>query len=335
MRGIIGIFVFFLSVSASAQVRNWTAVSVPGARCGNGDQYKFFISQGTAKKVSIAFQGGGACWNYDTCFGLIKYTDLKGQNEVEDTGGFFSLSPQKSVAYDTTMIFMPYCTGDVFAGRHTASYGKKTVLHMGAENTELVFQYLKKNYGQVFDQATDLIVYGYSAGALGALTHALDIEHYFGQIPKKALLLDGPGLHFGETFWHKFTRDLIEDYSRSLSKAGLSFNYNKGLIAEVVPALCGKLPDWRVGVMQGTRDKVMSLVFGEISMEDHEALVLGSNGVYALTEDDSDNCSTWIPATSTHTFLNGNKSGLPLVKQVSVQQYAKEIVYGNKMPSYR
>lgn len=48
---------------------NWERVELPGTQCGNGSQYKFFIHRTASPNLLFFFEGGGACWDYDTCSG--------------------------------------------------------------------------------------------------------------------------------------------------------------------------------------------------------------------------------------------------------------------------
>src|SRR6476620_4065517 len=48
---------------------DWQKVELPGTTCGNGSQYKFFTHRTDSRNVLFLFEGGGACWDYDTCSG--------------------------------------------------------------------------------------------------------------------------------------------------------------------------------------------------------------------------------------------------------------------------
>jgi hypothetical protein len=47
----------------------WERVELPGTYCGNGSQYKFFMRRTSSPNLLFFFEGGGACWDYDTCSG--------------------------------------------------------------------------------------------------------------------------------------------------------------------------------------------------------------------------------------------------------------------------
>jgi hypothetical protein len=46
---------------------NWQRVALPGSICGNGSQYKFwYYDSPSSTNMVVMFEGGGACWDYDT-----------------------------------------------------------------------------------------------------------------------------------------------------------------------------------------------------------------------------------------------------------------------------
>ena len=60
--------------AAQAGYFQWEAVELPaasGASCGNGSPYRFFVNRTPfTSKTVVMFEGGGACWDHATCFGL-------------------------------------------------------------------------------------------------------------------------------------------------------------------------------------------------------------------------------------------------------------------------
>jgi hypothetical protein len=177
--------------------------------------------------------------------------------------------------------------------------------------------------------AEQFVMMGYSAGALGALFHVFDVEPYVRRVPDKVLIADAPGLHFGPKFWDKFTPELFADFSAAIARVGMKVEKGDGNLAGLVPRVCRQLPDWRVGILQGARDLVMSGVFGDISPDEHERLVYGPSGVFDLTRDPSDNCSAWVPRSEMHTFLVTDESAaIRASTGESAVDYIRNLVFG-------
>jgi hypothetical protein len=336
MKTGIALVILFTSVVSFAQERSWKSFEVPDAYCGAGDPYRIFVSQGDPQKVAFAFQGGGACWGADSCYGWIQTADMNGYKTVSESGGIFSANATVSPISDYTMVYFPYCTGDVFAGRHTAVYENQIANHTGADNVEKSFNYLLSEMPTMFQKLENLAVYGYSAGAIGAIVHIRNIDRLFGYgVPNKAAVFDAPGLHWGDTFWLKFTDELNSDYEMALTAAGLRWNKHSGLIAEIIPATCHALGDWNIGVLQSTRDRIMSLVFGDTTPVDHEARVLGVGGIQDLTKDPTDNCMAYSPPTTNHTMLRKDKGNLPSIGGIFPMQFAGSVFSQQKVANLK
>lgn len=126
----------------------WDFTPIEGASCGNGSPLPVMVnrapgSDGT-EPVLLYLQGGGACWDANTCFVIRSAT------HVEDTLDEATLSAETpSFRRDdggpwagATWVYVPYCTGDLHAGRRVASYdtltGPREVHHVGADNIERI-----------------------------------------------------------------------------------------------------------------------------------------------------------------------------------------------------
>ena len=333
---IASVALCLLAVPAHAQ-RHWDAIDIPGARCGDGSQYQILLSPGDSRKIAIELMGGGACWSLATCYGPNRLAWLHRIPMVLEQDGFVSDKPARSPAADHTLIYFPYCTGDAHLGDHIATYGPGIkVHHWGKRNFEFALRYLQTT-GQVnFTAATNVILYGQSAGGIGTLFHVFTLNPYLRQALHKTLLSDSPGLHFGDGLWKKFSPEFLKDFAAGLGRAGFKLDPDRGNIAGLVPAVCKLFPDWNVGVLQGSRDVVMSRVFGELTPEEHESLVYGPAGIFNITLDPSDNCAAWVPSTAMHTFLElGTGSDMKTSDGKSAMDFAFDTVTGADRHNHR
>ena len=170
------------------------AAGVQSCRLGNKD-FSFFFKPGKEKKkLVVFFDGGGSCWDSNTCVTgqqtpLSAYVpELKGIS----TQGLFDQSNQKNPYRDWNIAVLPYCTGDIhwgskdqaytdFTGRITGTQGGTvTIHHRGFDNFLYVREWLmnhfaekeeKKEKGEDDNEAENinkLLVTGSSAGAYGA-----------------------------------------------------------------------------------------------------------------------------------------------------------------------
>ncbi|MFY0537746.1 pectin acetylesterase-family hydrolase [Nannocystis pusilla] len=162
--------------------------------CRDGSTTGIGVRYGAGDNLVIYFEGGGACFNSDTCalnelwknFGEFKFDAWAlgiGQ------GGIFDDDPQNPVR-DWSFIYVPYCTGDVHAGDRE-NVGIDGVLgaqqFVGYRN---VAAYLERIV-PTFEDAGHVLVTGSSAGGFGA---ALNYDRIAGAFPGSAVtLLDDSG----------------------------------------------------------------------------------------------------------------------------------------------
>lgn len=190
--------------------------------CREGNkQFSFHFKPGKEKeKLVVYFDGGGACWDSNTCITgqqtrLAAYVpEIKGNLNTE--GLFDQLNPQNPYR-DWSVAVIPYCTGDIHWGSKDQSYtdftgavtgkpgGKVTIHHRGFDNFLFVRDWLMKRYAQEEsdkkqaekkdddddeDGVKKLLVTGSSAGAYGAVFAYPHLKQAFPQA-KGYLLADG------------------------------------------------------------------------------------------------------------------------------------------------
>jgi len=172
---------------------NWQRVALPGTICGNGSQYKFwYYDSPTSNNMVVMFEGGGACWDYDTCSGRAGVLGASNPNGLPDNyiDGMAAryVSPivngadpglpfraKRNIATNGwDMVYMPYCTGDVHTGNSVATYVDQTGAnppivwhHAGHYNTIAAANFLRSRFPSV----GKLLVTGFSAGGVGTATN--------------------------------------------------------------------------------------------------------------------------------------------------------------------
>ena len=140
-----------------------------GTGCAHDSAFAFKVRPGLPDKVLIFLNGGGACWRALECDprGKPTYTmTIDSANDVSARTGIFDFGNEKNPVRDYTMVYVPYCTGDVHLGTRQTGYESGThsfaVRHGGAANTEAVLDWVYRN---VRNPAT-VFVAGASAGAI-------------------------------------------------------------------------------------------------------------------------------------------------------------------------
>ncbi len=283
----------------------WEKVTIPEAKCGRGADYTIFIRKHSPSKLLVEFMGGGACWNKQSCVTL----PITWVYPMVELSSFSVLTSETNTANpfpEHTNVYLPYCTGDVFTGDRVSVYDGMTIYHYGYRNVLLTLKYLKEKNIIAFDQVNDLVVWGASAGAIGALTHAKNVADYVPADAKKTLISDSPGLHFGPTFWNKFDADAKRDFKMAFNGIQLDVDFNDGFVARKIGPVLDYYREWNIGFLYSLRDRIMSWFFGEISKKDHEALLLGPEGLPAIAKT-KPNVHVWLNDSDIHRFLLTSK----------------------------
>lgn len=178
---------------------NWQKVDVPastGAMCGNGSPYKFFVYRVPDTSNTIFYlEGGGACWDYESCSGQTGIRGARNPNGIPDDYvqninlldfqnssnlGTAAASPliYTHHPYDQyktgewNIVYVPYCTGDIYVGDKTEIYEDPTgqnpdlvFHHNGLRNVQAVTSWVKNN----LQKPKQMVTAGCSAGSIGAL----------------------------------------------------------------------------------------------------------------------------------------------------------------------
>jgi hypothetical protein len=154
---------------------------------GTDPTYKFFVRKGTVNKVVIFFNGGGACWDSVNCLQYLTYNPMvfefvsSGQlyvyKQADPTSptplinhGIFDFTQNDNPFKDWYVVYLPYCTGDLFWGAADHQYPTSpsttwTIKHRGFVNFQAVLKWVKNN----FRLPEEIFVAGSSAGGYGAI----------------------------------------------------------------------------------------------------------------------------------------------------------------------
>lgn len=172
------------TTAAAAATFDWQEIYPGGAAiCSDGSPYKFLTRKGSADKLLVYLQGGGACWFRQNCDPAMQPS--YNINVADFTGyqtGIFNLENPANPFADYTVVFAPYCSGDVHIGASDTVYPAVTpeqqpltVRHQGRANMQTVLDWTFANVRQ----PQRIFVTGSSAGAIPSPFYAsLIADHY-------------------------------------------------------------------------------------------------------------------------------------------------------------
>mgnify|MGYP002149681105 CR=1 FL=1 len=171
----------------------WERIEIPGTVCSDGSQYKFWIYDSpTSNNMTVGLEGGGACWDYESCSGELGKLGAANPNGIPNDyisqqqatyvspiingndPGLPGRSKTNLVTNGWDAVYLPYCTGDVHMGNKVATYVDPSGInpplnfhHAGYNNTAAVFDYLNTRFPTI----GKFLITGYSAGGVGAIAH--------------------------------------------------------------------------------------------------------------------------------------------------------------------
>jgi hypothetical protein len=153
--------------------RTWTKV-VPGddCECADGSEFAFWERRANPTKVVFFLDGGGACFDAETCAftglgaGGEEYYDwsIFGEDPARE-GGIFDFARADNPFLDYSFVYVPACTGDAHLGDVTREYSPDlTVEHKGFVNGTAALDYVAENY----PDAAQVVVVGKTVGSIAA-----------------------------------------------------------------------------------------------------------------------------------------------------------------------
>jgi hypothetical protein len=265
-------------------------------------------------------QGGGACWNEQTCFlqpsasnVSTGYQSAQFQADASRNAYMFNRGAATNPFRNMSFIFVPYCTGDVHAGNAVQTYGSRQVHHKGAAIVEAWLPRL----AATFQSARRVFLAGSSAGAFGA---QLNYERVAATFP-------GAELH------------VLADSGQMVTPAGSlqsTWFTNWGV---TVPAACtncttdfarfpaylaATYPASRFGLLAWDRDTVLRTFFG-YPADTYETLTFQ---LLTSSYDGRANAKYFLKQGTQHTFLGGLGT-LTSTTGVKLEDWVTRWVEGN------
>lgn len=301
-------------------------------QCGDGTPFSFYFSRPMRKfdneeKILIEFQGGGACWNANTCDrmserltfptmydSLLGYSCSEANFVVNEFDGFPismlcgkhpSETGDKVDLREYNTVVIPYCTQDVHLGDSIMDYdgdGENSVRHKGASNVISSLSWVFSN----FRNPSHIILTGCSAGGT-VLPVAYDLigAHYYhgfrgGPRPLQISVLVDSAVYLTPQYFLENSFDNWKPWN-ILKKVG--FNYNKYKLNENFSSLL-----WEHILKRGSRyDRWGFLTHTEDPISTYYFEAMGGYEDDDYGNDDGDQWWTLL-STSLQTLKNAHKN---------------------------
>jgi hypothetical protein len=297
----------------------WNFYQISGAECRDGSPTGFYVHYGTAPKLFIYLEGGGACSSATFCShnpaNMNQSFPGGAPTQGQTIGGSiaaFSTTPQQpyvptpasglTAAYspgifdftnaanplkDWSGVYVPYCTGDVHFGTADnvtiPSDGVLPALTGQHFVGHLNLQRFIARIVPTFPSVTQVLLAGASAGGFGAGLNYGMVQDSFGEIPVTVLDDSGP------PFRVAYLPACVQEQWRELwgfnaalpSDCAECFRSDGSGLTDLVLYWNHKYANARVGLVSTIEDEVMRLFFasGDDSCASNNATLLDTEQV--------------------------------------------------------
>jgi len=163
----------------------WEYFEIPGTVCMDGSPAGFAVNANPdSPDVMLYLEGGGACFS-DSCDFMAFSIPF-----IPPIDGIFSRTNDNNPVKDWTMVYVPYCTGDIHAGDAEAELGGQLRQFRGYSNITKYLQQLVPSY-----PADRVLLTGISAGGFGAALNTTQVAEAYGDGVELTVIDDsGPPL---------------------------------------------------------------------------------------------------------------------------------------------
>lgn len=313
----------------------WQKVETPPqCMCSDGSPYHFWIRRADPQRVVFFLEGGGACFSAATC-GPASPTFTR--NLVDRAGadapggaGIFDLDDDRNPFADWSMVFVPYCTGDLHLGDATQDYGDGIVVrHNGAINANTALTAT----AAAFPDAREVVVAGSSAGSASAPVYA-------GLVPDLlpaadvTLLADGSAGYPDDEgitaavglLWGAF--DDLPDWPEQTEPAPGGWTLPRMLVQ------AGRhVPDMRAATINYAYDDVQARFLALIGRPGDLLDAITTNN--ELVESEGIDLDTWIGSGTDHTVLGRDTFYTHQVGGTSMRDWVADVVAGEDVADVR
>jgi hypothetical protein len=299
----------------SAPRATWTWVDIDGAVCDDGTPTGVGVYLTDSPNLVVFLQGGGACWDYSTCF--VVRTSVHGPfGAREFTAGLGQIGQGGTVLSESdgatfkgwNKVYVPYCTGDIHGGdvvkTYTAQGGRSGVVHhKGWSNIRLALGRLRAT----LPAPTRMVFSGSSAGGYGAAINYAQARAAWPMA--RSYLIDDSGPVFVDA---DITDYLKNQWSEAWALSGTLFRQCPecagGDWSLAYSRLSATLPQDRLALLSSTQDMVIRsyLLLSPDNFQKALAQLL------ATRFDPTSNLRAFVQTGQTHTMLGdepGHASG--------------------------
>jgi hypothetical protein len=246
----------------TSDAMKWTWVEVPGTKCRDGSTAGIVVNKNPASdKLMIFLEGGGACYNQFTCG--VNPASYDSSTAGATGGGILDRTDGNPVK-DWNMVYVPFCTGDVFGGSKEGATIPGVAGTQDFDGYKNLDAFLERIV-PTFPDVTRVVHTGVSAGGFGSALTADLVTRKFPPSTDIVLIDDsGPGMtkDYVSECLQKGWREAWNFDGTFLKDCGADCPNKDDYSINWVEHLVKAHPNARSGLISSTKDQVITLFYG-------------------------------------------------------------------------
>ena len=298
--------------------QEWQWHNIEGSMCRDGSPTGIGLKVKDPKRLVIYLNGGGACFNELTCqsnrasFNEQDFLDLGNSNP----GGIFDQTRLENPVREWSMMFVPYCTGDVHMG---SRYNGRALdldenqAYVGAYNFEKALTFIEPYFLE--NEIEEVLLFGISAGGYGIYTNFLKVKRHFPNAKLTVINDSGPLFDDPQAFSPCLQLGFIVAFGVQVPPNFLNFTTLQDGLSHVYAYSSANYPNDNFGFISSLEDETsrffLSFGYNNCTGAPNNSIPADEfrSSLISLRDDviipDSD-WSTYYIDNSSHTQLNDN-----------------------------
>lgn len=227
----------------------WEYFEIPGTKCIDGTPAGFATNYNPAStKLVIYLEAGGACFN-----SFCESLHHPGPN-IPTNGGIFERTNNANPVRDWSWVYVPYCSGDVYAGQAETMLGGKLRYFYGYSNITAFLERVVPTF-----QVDQVLLTGASAGGFGSSINYPQTQRAFGSVP--VVLIDDSAPPMSTTVYPPCLQEIWRNVWRLdktvFAECGTDCDDPNGFSEDMLTHIRTEFPNMRGGLYSTLSDQTI------------------------------------------------------------------------------
>lgn len=299
------------------------------AICLDGSGFIASVKKKDPRKAVLYLEGGGGCWDYDSCYGFLPTVEKKAAGLPPTLpSGLLDDTDPRNPFKDWSMVYGSYCDGSVWSGDtdnvYTNADGTDNRLthHHGHADVSAAVTLLREN----FPLAETVLVTGVSAGGYGTLMAYMVTKTQYPISTVDVINDSGPGLYNPSSPGLLNKARISWGFDKFLPKGNACPQCNEQLLY-IVEWYLRRDPRLSFGLVSYEWDFMVGLIFLQMSGPDYEKLLVTTSG--NIHDRYPDRFKRFFMIGRDHTIISSPPYYTRAVKGTVVSQWTEDLVTGS------